>query len=331
MRTALTTSRTSLVLCLALIGGSARATELQPVTSGQLTVSLPRGWTVTTDPARQLFVAQQDPRRKDSASALVMVSAATSATEDQLIDTVAAQLARDLRVLRRGPREGGGTVLVADGTAGTVPVRLGATAVAGGGGAMVALLVSRPEEFEPLGGIRLVNAMLGSLAAAPGPLAPAASAVPPARTGLPRLTIRDLAGTWSTGGTSISTYVHRSTGAYAGYSSYSSDLRYVISADGKLRVEGSSTSSGMAGLRAVDAAASGTVSLSPEGLLELRTTSEGKTRSAYYGIRGWRQEADRTVLVVNGPWWPRADGTIDPDALAPGRATNLEAEWVRSR
>jgi uncharacterized membrane protein YdfJ with MMPL/SSD domain len=94
---------------------------LEPVASGELTVSLPKGWKVTTDATKGLFLAQRDPAKKDAPVALVLVQASgVNATEDQLLDGVAAMIAKDMKVVNRQARPGGGTVLVGDGRAGDV-------------------------------------------------------------------------------------------------------------------------------------------------------------------------------------------------------------------
>src|SRR5262249_48685837 len=136
------------VLALILYSRAALAgmPALEPVSSGELTVSLPKGWKITTDASKGIFLAQRDPARKDAPAVLVMVQASgVTATEDQLLDAVAAMVARDLKVVERQALPGGGSVLVGDGRAGDVPVRVGVLAVAGNGGAIVALLASRSD------------------------------------------------------------------------------------------------------------------------------------------------------------------------------------------
>lgn len=316
------------VLALILYSRAALAgmPALEPVSSGELTVSLPKGWKITTDASKGIFLAQRDPARKDAPAVLVMVQASgVTATEDQLLDAVAAMVARDLKVVERQALPGGGSVLVGDGRAGDVPVRVGVLAVAGNGGAIVALLASRSDEFDGLGGVNLLTTMLKSIGATAPPPAPAAAGVPRG------LTVKDFAGFWTTESTTISNYANRSTGAYAGYRSIGHSNSYTFGADGSMKLKYNYVTTGIGGARQVAGEQSCKVRFAPNGLLEMTCDVNGAPSTQWYAVRGWTDSPEQTVMILNGPWRPRADGTFDPDALAPDKATNLSESWFRKK
>src|SRR5262249_4009553 len=174
----------TLTTFLVFLAGTAAAgiVPLSPYDGPRFTVSMPRSWTVTSDAERGVIVAEQDPRREDAAMVLLIVRAADGATaEDQGLDGILRRLPSGLEIRRREALDGGGHALVADGDAGGVRVRLGAVAILGDGTKVVSLLAAKPGEFDRLGGIDLVIAILSSiqpLEAPPGPPQPAAP--PPA-------------------------------------------------------------------------------------------------------------------------------------------------------
>src|SRR5262249_21535115 len=96
----------------------AATVPLAPYDTPAFTVSMPQGWTIAADASRGVVVAQQDPSRKDAASALIIVAADDGTTEDQLLDAVTAQVATSLRVIQRVAGATGGRILLAEGNAG---------------------------------------------------------------------------------------------------------------------------------------------------------------------------------------------------------------------
>jgi len=321
---------------------SAAPVALEPATAGGVSVSLPKGWKTTTDPSHGVFVAQRDPNRKDAPVALVMVQASGStSTEDQLLDAVVAQVAKNLKVVKREAVPGGGHVLIADGMAGDVKVRVGVIAVAAGGAAIVAMLASKPDEFDKLGGIDLVALMLKSIAlpqpaqpaqpAAPPPPAPAAaSGGAPSVPALGRaLSIKDLAGEWSDVGTSIQGYVNTQTGNYAGYSAVSVNTTYTIAADGALSIKFLGVTTGNVSARAITEQTKGTVTVTPKGMVMIARKNGDAINRTWYVVRGWIDSPDQTIMKINGPWQLRADGTLEDDAWDPLKATNYNSYWVR--
>lgn len=57
----------------------------------------------------------------------------------------------------------------------------------------------------------------------------------------------------------------------------------------------------------------------------------GPTWYGWYVIRGWYENGGQTVMKLNGPWQPRAGGSLDPEAF------NLDAfgkntyYWIRGK
>jgi hypothetical protein len=327
--------RPVLAVLLSICAGVATAAEpapLAPYEGKSFTVSLPAGWAITPDANRGVIVARADPGRKDAAALLLVVSpSAPAASEEQLLDTIAGQFATGLTATRREAIEGGGHLMIADGRAGDLDVRLGVIAVVAGGTSIVCLAVARPREFEALGGLGLVTAVLGSIRAhaAPAPAPGPSVAAPPGKLEIPPparpLRPADLAGDWKQGeSTSITNYVSASTGAYAGYDSIATRESWAITARGAIKTEFFGVTSGRIGTRAVSEKHAGTISLSADGAV-LQIQTEGGRRTKYV-VRGWLDGPNGTVLKLNGPWY--AD--IDPEILAdPHKGWNLDSLWVR--
>ena len=102
---------------------------------------MPKGWTVVADASKGTVVAQQDPKRKDAAQMLVMVTSGSASTDDQVLDLMLKSIA-NAKVVKRDPLPGGaGKVLVADGTTDGNQVRLGAIAVGNANGVIVGMLI----------------------------------------------------------------------------------------------------------------------------------------------------------------------------------------------
>ncbi len=311
-------------LFLLVCASAAAAPPLDPYAAPSFSVGLPRGWKVTADAARGLIIAQEDPARKDAAALVLMTSDNASQTADQLLDAVAAQIAGGLKVVRREAIPGGsGALMVADGRAGDVPVRLGVVGLAQGATSVVCLVVARPRQFDELGGIDLVVAVLSSIQSN----APAAQQAPAASAPTRPLRVADLAGEWKLGdSTSITNYVNSSTGAYAGYTSISTRDHWIIAANGRLQGDFQGAHLGNGGTYAVSSKYSGTVTISPDGtVLSLKKDSE--PLGTNYIVHGWEERPNGTVLILNGPFYKE----IPPDCLDPKRCTNLNNTWVRPR
>ena len=158
-------------VCLAVSTAQAKP-ALEPHDVGGVSVSTPKGWAFTGDATKGMAVAQQDPKRKDAAQLLVIVSANATATDDQVLDQISGQAMTGLKLVKRGTGPGNaGKLLVADGTVDGITVRLGAIAVGANGGMVVGVLIAKQSEFDALGGTDLVASVLGSLRAT-APAAP---------------------------------------------------------------------------------------------------------------------------------------------------------------
>jgi hypothetical protein len=310
---------------------------LVPFAGASFTVSMPRSWTVTEDAPNGLVAARQDPRREDSAAVLFLVKIAdANVSEDQLLDTVAGNFAKNLNISKRETRPGGGRLMIADGTVGGIRTRVGVIALTTGGASLVSLLLSKPGEFDGLGGIELVTNILTSLRArnAPAPPASAPSVphsgpaagtngkldVPPlART----LTFADLAGEWDNDDSVMSNYVN-SRGDYAGYQSISTRDKWIFDGRGGVSSAFTGTIAGRGSARQVNEKKAGTVSFS-QGIVMTLGWSGAPAPS--YVIRGWRELPGMTVLLLNGPWW---NGNVPADVLGDrNKGTNLNSYWVR--
>lgn len=306
---------------------------LTPYAATNFTVSMPRSWTVTEDAANGMVLARQDANREDSAAVLFLVRTAdANVSEDQLLDSVASQFAKGLNVRMREPIRGGGHRMIADGMAGNTPVRVGVIALTTNGAAVVSLLISKPGDFENLGGIELVTGVLMSLkpkdASAPPAASPQGGAgagqggrldVPPlARP----LTVADLAGEWSNDDSVVTNYVNY-RGDYAGFQSISTREKWVFDGRGGVSSAFTGTTAGRGGARQVNEKKSGTVSVSQSMVITLAWSGAAQPS---YVIRGWRELTGMTVLLLNGPWW----GNVPADVLADRRVgTNLNSYWVR--
>ena len=233
---------------------AAAATPLDPYDAQSFAVGMPRGWRITSDASRGIVVAEEDPGRKDAAALVLMTSSNSIQSADALLDAVAAHVAGDLRVLRREAISGGGSLMVADGRAGDVPVRLGVIGIVQGTTSIVCLAVARPRRFDELGGIDFVVAVLSSIqskapAAQPAPPSNDPNYIPPPTR---PLTVSDVAGDWKMGdSTSITNYVNSGTGAYAGFQAISIRDHWVIAPDGRFKGDFMGVRTGIGGPSAV--------------------------------------------------------------------------------
>jgi hypothetical protein len=135
---------TPVLICVLAGAASARPVALEPYDgSGRLTVALPKAWKVTADLDKGMIVAQQDPGRSDAAAVILVIQPDPTATEDQLLDVIAGSVSKDLKVRKREALPGGhGRVMIADGTADSVKIRIGAVAIVTSGASLVCLLAS---------------------------------------------------------------------------------------------------------------------------------------------------------------------------------------------
>jgi hypothetical protein len=127
-----------------------------------LVVRVPAHWVVTVDAKQGTAIARQDPKRKDAPALFVTAQrVAAGATEDALLDAIAARVATAGKQIERGPLSGGhGHGLIEDGTSDGVAVRIAAVAVIADGVAYVGVLAATRGDFDALGGAQLVLAAL---------------------------------------------------------------------------------------------------------------------------------------------------------------------------
>lgn len=317
------------VLVLLISAAAAAAPPLDPYSAPSFTVGMPRGWKITADASKGLIVAQQDPSRKDAAALLLMIADNASQSADALLDAVAAQIAGGLNVLRREAIPGGGSLMVADGRAGDVEVRLGVIGMVQGTTSIVCLVVARPRAFDELGGIDFVVAVLSSVqtnapAAQPAPPADDPNHIPPPSR---PLRAADVVGEWKKGDTaSITNYVNSTNGAYAGYTSISTRDHWIIAANGRLQGDFQGAHLGNGGTYGVSSKYAGTVSFSPDGAI-FALKKDADANATKYIVHGWAERPNGTVMILNGPFY----NEIPPDCLDPKRCTNLDSTWVRPR
>jgi hypothetical protein len=313
-------------------GGIALANApLAPYDAGKLTVSLPKGWTVTADLDKGVIAAQQDPAHKDAAAVLLMIQPSTTSTEDQLLDLVASSMSKDLKVAKREALSGGGRVMIADGTIESLKVRLGVIAIASGGSALVCVLVAKPAAFDQLGGIGLVTSILTSVKTAGAPAAQTAPATTPnGKLIVPpldhKLALSELAGEWRHDEGVLQDYVDRVTGRPAGFDA----LRYTDkwTFDGKAGVYseffGIVTSGGTS--KKIVENRGGAVSLDSNMVMTIKW--KGAAQQEYL-VRGIIELPTMTVITFNGPWY---DKGVSADVLAdPTHGTNLDQHWIRKK
>ncbi|HEX3154691.1 MAG TPA: hypothetical protein VHV32_08705 [Candidatus Angelobacter sp.] len=323
---------------------------LDPVTSGRISVSLPRGWQTTTDTSRGVFFAQRNANRKDAPAMMVVVqSTGVTVNTDQLLDSLLAQAATDVKVIERTRLGRGERQVIAEGTAGGVRAKLAGIAMVRHGGVVLGLLASAPGEFDRLGGAGLVGNVLASItidgqsAAEPADTA-VANKMPVMQSNqtvnlekgrLPQLTrpitIDDLAGDWKDAGSGITNWYSAQTGTFLGASTILSSATYHISANGRFHKEATHVALGntMASVTSQDA---GVITVAGPAVIKMSLNNKnGPTWYGWYVVRGWYANSGQTVMKLNGPWQPRADGSLDPEAF------NLDAfgkntyYWIRGK
>jgi hypothetical protein len=326
----------------ALVGvASARPAALAPYDTGKLTVSLPTGWKVTAGAETGVIAARQDPGRKDAAAVLLIVqqSGATK-SEDELLDVVASSVSKDLRVSKRLALPSGGHVMVADGTADTIKVRVGVMAFAANGASLVCLLVSKPSEFDRLGGLELVTSIITSIKTpATAAAAPPATPYPPAdsqpttvngKLVIPPLTHRialtDLAGEWKHDDGIINNYVNIYTGASAGFDAIRYTDKWTFDGKGGVFSEffGISTANGVSSKIVENKP--GAVSLASNMVLTIKWKTGSQQE---YVVRGLVELPTMTVITLNGPYYDK--GVPDESITDPNKAMNLDQHWIRKK
>ena len=135
----------------------------------------------------------------------------------------------------------------------------------------------------------------------------------------PQVTVADLAGDWGRNDGINTRYVDAHTGTYAGTDSIHFTESWTIGADGTIALDFLGIHNG----RRISEATTGTVTLSPDGILVIRKPNEQR-----FVLRGWETAGDTTVMTLNGPWY----GSIPADVLAnPAIGANLDQRWVRRR
>jgi hypothetical protein len=174
-----------------------------------------------------------------------------------------------------------------------------------------------------------VQAMLAGLvvdlsggAPAAAPAAGAAAPIPAGKLVIPPpsrpLTLADLAGDWQYEDRFSTTYVDRSTGAYAGSDHLAFRSSYTVTAKGAIAEHFFAIRNGK---KIVDDQ-SGTIRISPDGRIIDVSIGSGPR----YVVRGWLVMPAMTVLKLNGPHY----GEIEERILAdPAYGANIDMHWVR--
>jgi hypothetical protein len=309
---------------------------LAPHKGKDVTVSFPKGWTITEQDG--VYVAQQDPKKKDAAGLLfVYIPNPNNQTEEALLAAMTASVAKDLKVIKKEAIDGGvGHLLIADGTSEGIKMRLAAIAVVASGKAIVCVMVAKPSEFDGLGGMNLVASVLKSLV-------PDQAAAPPATTttaqpaaagkltvGAPDHAIKvgELAGEWTQDDHVMTSYVSSSTGSYGGYSSVATSEKWTIDGKGNMSSKFNATSSSSrSGTYQISENTAAVITIDGDTLTI--TPAKGKGSVSHYLLRGWEQRPDVTVLKINGPYYDKGVEDIDHLRRDPAYARNLDKFWVR--
>jgi hypothetical protein len=175
------------------------------------------------------------------------------------------------------------------------------------GQAIVSIFVSKPTDFDALGGLALAVQVMSSLepdapAAVPAPAAlaapqPSAAAGklvvgPPSRA----LTLADLAGDWAQDNSIVSSYASTSTGNDAGYSAISTSQKWRIDPKGTVYTKLTATSSStQSGTYQVNEKSSATITVAPDGTLTIADPRQPRRRA---GIGRHRDRRDDVVAVA---------------------------------
>jgi hypothetical protein len=163
-----------LALVVMMFAGGVAAADppaLVPVTKDGAVISVPAGWQVTVDSKQKTIMAKQDPARADAAViALGVIPAASGAHEDDVIDRIAASLAKDVKVVWRGaPPSGHGHAAIVDGRVDTVVGRMAVIVALGNEMAAFGVFAAKRPDFDAFGGLATLDAVIASAHAAPPP------------------------------------------------------------------------------------------------------------------------------------------------------------------
>ncbi len=332
--------RAILILVCVSAGSASANAPLAPYNAGKLTVSLPTGWKVTADLDKGVIAAQQDPAHNDAAAVLLMIQPSTTSTEDQLLDTVASSISKDLKVAKREALSGGGHVMIADGTMESIKVRLGVIAIASGGSALVCVLVAKPGEFDKLGGIGLVTGILtsvktkGAAASSPPPSQPPVQAAPATTPNgkliVPpldhKLAVSELDGEWRHDDGVLQDYVDRVTGRPAGFDALRYNDKWTFDGKGGVYSEffGIATSGGTS--KKIVENKGGAVSFDSNMVMTIKWKVGPQQE---FLVRGLIELPTMTVITFNGPWY---DKGVPADVLADRtHGTNFDQQWIRKK
>ena len=171
--------------------GSGAAPRLSPYQAGSVSLQIPAGWNVQLA-ADGLLTATQDPDRADSPILWLRLPApASGQTADAFVGDVVRMYGSTAAIVEQQDLpDGSGKLAVLDAQADGRAVRVGVVAVVAGGAATQAILQAPAPEFDTLGGMNLLAAVLGSLgggaASVPEPATATATSGAPAGLGGPR-------------------------------------------------------------------------------------------------------------------------------------------------
>jgi hypothetical protein len=327
-------TRHAAVLLAALVALPAAAAPPARQTFDRVTYTPPEGWKVDLSNPALAAISRATPK----SYCLVAIYASTRASGDLAASCAAEWTAVALRsidpVAAPKPQEatiGNGRALVGGAPAtikGAPTAAILMVLDAGASVVSILILTSSTAAFEAYSGE--VTAMLGSITvrrdetgappAAPATPAPGAGdtvklVVPPPTR---QLTIADLVGEWRHEDRISTTYVDRTTGAYAGSDNLAMRTGWTITAKGVVSEHFFAIRNGK---KIVDEQV-GTIKVLPGNILEVKIGS-----GPQYLIRGWVQLPAMSVMRLCGPFY---EGGVPQDILAdPGKGVNLEQHWVR--
>lgn len=136
-----------------------------------------------------------------------------------------------------------------------------------------------------------------------------------------QLTVADFAGEWGEDAKRLSTtYVYRSSGAYAGSDNLTYRSKMTITKDGGYYNDFYAIQNGKKILENTN----GTIAVNG------RVFSITQKNTAKYVIRGWLELPDMTIMIICGPWY---DNDVIPENIFtnPEQGANLNSTWVRKK
>ncbi len=136
-----------------------------------------------------------------------------------------------------------------------------------------------------------------------------------------QLTVADFAGEWGEDAKRLSTtYVYRSSGAYAGSDNLSFRSKMTITEDGGYINDFFAIQNGK---KIIDKT-NGTINVNG------RVFTITQKNVAKYVIRGWLELPDMTIMILCGPWY--GDDVIPENIFTnPEQGANLNNTWVRKK